>query len=129
MFVFVEGGKLENLEKTLGARTRTNNKFNQKTIKTEFKISDNSNKLVNFQNMGRNILFCSRKYPYPIHGRFLSLSRSTPLEIPVLVHFFLSNLSAFNSPPPPLEFPNYNPASLPGGGGGKKLLYKLLRVL
>ena len=32
MLVFVEGGKLENPEKTLGAGTRTNNKLNPRVV-------------------------------------------------------------------------------------------------
>ena len=47
---------------------------------------------------------CSRKYPYPSHGRFFSLNPPTTLEIPFWCHTFLQKIGPLK-PPSPLEFP------------------------
>ncbi len=42
----------------------------------------------------KQILCCSRKYPYPSYGRFFDLNSPSPLEIPVKPHtFFLKDLA------------------------------------
>ena len=50
------------------------------------------------------LLCCSRKYPYPSHGRFFGLNPPTPLEIPVKPHTGLLKFWVLR-PPTPLEFP------------------------
>ena len=47
---------------------------------------------------------CSRKYPYPSHGRLFGLNPPTPLEFPVKPHMFLLKIWLLR-PPTPLEFP------------------------
>ena len=48
---------------------------------------------------------CSRKYPYPSHGRFFKLNPPpTPPEIPFQCHTFVKKIGLLKSPSP-LEFP------------------------
>ena len=47
---------------------------------------------------------CSRKYPYPTHGRFYSLKSPTSPEIPFWCDTFLQKIGLLK-PPSPLEFP------------------------
>ena len=47
------------------------------------------------------LLCCSRKYPYPSHGRFLGFNTPTPVEIPVKPHTLLFKFWLLRSPIPP----------------------------
>ena len=65
---------------------------------------DNSDKINQTQVI---TMCCSRKYPYPSHGRLFSLNPPppTPLEFPVKPHTFLLKFWLLR-PPTPSEFPS-----------------------